>query len=49
MRSYKPEELFDANGCLVSELRELTPAGEPAHGLKSAREWRAVEEEPSFA
>jgi xylulose-5-phosphate/fructose-6-phosphate phosphoketolase len=27
MRSYKPEELFDANGCLVSELRELTPAG----------------------
>ncbi|HEY3027971.1 MAG TPA: phosphoketolase family protein [Pyrinomonadaceae bacterium] len=27
MRSYKPEELFDKNGALVSELRELTPAG----------------------
>jgi xylulose-5-phosphate/fructose-6-phosphate phosphoketolase len=27
MRSYKPEELFDANGRLVSELRELAPVG----------------------
>jgi xylulose-5-phosphate/fructose-6-phosphate phosphoketolase len=27
MRSYKPEELFDANGGLVPELRELTPTG----------------------
>jgi xylulose-5-phosphate/fructose-6-phosphate phosphoketolase len=27
MRSYKPEELFDADGRLVSELRELTPVG----------------------
>jgi len=27
MRSYKPEELFDKNGGLVSELRELTPTG----------------------
>jgi xylulose-5-phosphate/fructose-6-phosphate phosphoketolase len=27
MRSYKPEELFDANGRLVPELRELAPAG----------------------
>jgi xylulose-5-phosphate/fructose-6-phosphate phosphoketolase len=27
MRSYKPEELFDANGVLIPELRELTPAG----------------------
>ncbi len=27
MRSYKPEELFDKNGALVSELRELTPTG----------------------
>src|SRR5262245_36543339 len=25
LRSYKPEELFDANGVLVQELRELTP------------------------
>src|SRR6201988_901620 len=27
MHSYKPEELFDDRGQLVSELRELTPAG----------------------
>lgn len=27
MRSYKPEELFDANGILIPELRELTPTG----------------------
>jgi xylulose-5-phosphate/fructose-6-phosphate phosphoketolase len=27
LRSYKPEELFDASGRLVSELRELAPAG----------------------
>jgi xylulose-5-phosphate/fructose-6-phosphate phosphoketolase len=27
MRSYKPEELFDTNGTLIEELRELTPTG----------------------
>jgi xylulose-5-phosphate/fructose-6-phosphate phosphoketolase len=27
MRSYKPEELFDKNGALIPELRELAPAG----------------------
>jgi xylulose-5-phosphate/fructose-6-phosphate phosphoketolase len=27
MRGYKPEELFDANGQLIAELRELTPIG----------------------
>ena len=27
MRSYKPEELFDSDGALISELRELTPEG----------------------
>ena len=27
MRSYKPEELFDSNGALVSELSDLTPKG----------------------
>ena len=27
MRSYKPEELFDENGSIVSELKELTPSG----------------------
>ena len=27
LRSYKPEELFDANGTLIPEIRELAPAG----------------------
>lgn len=27
MRSYKPEELFDGNGKLIPELRELAPTG----------------------
>jgi xylulose-5-phosphate/fructose-6-phosphate phosphoketolase len=27
LRSYKPEELFDANGTLVAELQELAPSG----------------------
>ncbi|MGA7930208.1 MAG: phosphoketolase family protein [Candidatus Sulfotelmatobacter sp.] len=27
MRSYKPEELFDASGTLLSELQELAPSG----------------------
>jgi xylulose-5-phosphate/fructose-6-phosphate phosphoketolase len=27
LRSYKPEELFDANGRLISELKELAPRG----------------------
>jgi xylulose-5-phosphate/fructose-6-phosphate phosphoketolase len=27
MRSYKPEELFDKNGSLIAELRELAPKG----------------------
>jgi xylulose-5-phosphate/fructose-6-phosphate phosphoketolase len=27
LRSYEPEELFDANGTLDSEIRELAPAG----------------------
>ena len=32
MRSYKPEELFDANGQLVVELRDLTPRGDRRMG-----------------
>ena len=28
MRGYRPEELFDENGTLVPELRELPPRGE---------------------
>jgi xylulose-5-phosphate/fructose-6-phosphate phosphoketolase len=30
MRSYKPDELFDANGALRSELRDLAPRGNRA-------------------
>ncbi len=32
MKSYKPEELFDANGTLLAELRELAPVGERRMG-----------------
>jgi xylulose-5-phosphate/fructose-6-phosphate phosphoketolase len=32
MRSYKPEELFDRNGTLVRELRELSPTGDRRMG-----------------
>lgn len=32
MRSYKPEELFDRNGTLIPELRELAPTGERRMG-----------------
>ena len=32
MRSYKPEELFDARGVLIPELRELTPTGKRRMG-----------------
>ncbi|MDJ0577369.1 MAG: phosphoketolase family protein, partial [Xenococcaceae cyanobacterium MO_234.B1] len=28
MKSYKPEELFDANGTLIPELKELAPKGD---------------------
>ena len=28
LHSYKPEELFDQNGCLIPELRKLAPEGE---------------------
>jgi xylulose-5-phosphate/fructose-6-phosphate phosphoketolase len=32
MHSYKPEELFDANGTLIQELRELAPTGDRRMG-----------------
>ena len=32
MKSYKPEELFDENGRLISELAELAPTGERRMG-----------------
>ena len=32
MRSYKPDELFDASGRLIADLAELAPAGERRMG-----------------
>ncbi|HEU4853987.1 MAG TPA: phosphoketolase family protein, partial [Nitrosospira sp.] len=32
MKSYKPEELFDENGCLMPELAALTPEGDRRMG-----------------
>jgi xylulose-5-phosphate/fructose-6-phosphate phosphoketolase len=32
MKSYKPEELFDAEGCLIPELAELAPKGDRRMG-----------------
>ena len=32
MRGYKPEELFDSNGSLIPELRELAPTGQRRMG-----------------
>ena len=32
MKSYKPEELFDENGTLIPELRELAPKGDRRMG-----------------
>ena len=32
MRSYRPQELFDQNGTLMAELRELAPTGEQRMG-----------------
>ena len=40
MRSYRPEELFDADGRLVPELRALAPEGDAAHGRQPARQRR---------
>src|SRR4029077_13202356 len=35
MRSYKPEELFDAQGAPIAELRQLTPKGQRRRGANS--------------
>lgn len=32
MKSYKPDELFDKNGCLLQELKEMAPKGERRMG-----------------
>ena len=33
LKSYKPEELFDANGTLIKELQELAPIGNQRMGM----------------
>ena len=42
MKSYRPEELFDANGRLMPELAELAPKGAAAHERQPARQRRAA-------
>ena len=43
MKSYRPEELFDAEGRLRSELAELAPKGDVADERHSARKrWPAA-------
>ena len=45
MRDQKPEELFDQNGKLIPELKELAPDGQPPHERQPARQRRASQEE----
>ena len=42
MRSYKPEELFDASGKLVPELKALAPKGNRRMSANPARQRRAA-------
>ena len=43
MKSYRPEELFDATGALKPEIAALAPAGRPADERQPARQWRAAD------
>ena len=49
MKSYHPEELFDENGRLIPELRELAPKGTQPHGREPACQWRRAAEGSAFA
>ena len=40
MRAQKPEELFDPNGRLDPELKELAPTGYRRMSAKPPRQWR---------
>ena len=46
MRSYRPEELFDAEGRLVEELAALPPTGDAAHERQPARQRRPAAAPP---
>ena len=49
LRSYQPEELFDADGSLRLELASLPPTRQPAHERQPARERRRAAARPAFA
>ena len=49
MRSYRPEELFDATGRLVPELQALAPIGDAADEREPARQRRPAAARPGAA
>ena len=49
MKSYRPEELFDAEGRLAPELSALAPPGTAADERQPARQWRAAASRPEAA
>ena len=49
MKSYRPEELFDAQGRLVPELAELAAEGAPPHERQPARQRRPAAARPQDA
>ena len=49
MRAQKPEELFDANGKLIPELKELAPTGHAADERESARQRRTPQKASAHA
>ena len=46
LKSYQPQELFDANGRLIQELRELAPERRAAHERQPACQRRAAAQGP---
>ena len=42
LQSYRPRELFDEDGALKPELRELAPRGTAQNGRQSTYQWRSV-------
>ena len=46
LKSYEPQELFDANGRLIQELRELAPERRAAHERQPACQRRAAAQGP---
>ena len=49
MKSYRPEELFDADGRLRPELAELAPRGRAPHERQPARQRRPAAARPAAA